>query len=57
MLKKEYKTAKSILNDFLIVTRENKMVFRGISKNDQLLPTIKRVGIDKLDLSKNEFVL
>ena len=43
VLRKEYKTTRILINDLLMVSREEKMVFRGIKDFSELNPSINRV--------------
>lgn len=59
-LEKEYTTARVLLRDLLMISREEKMVFRGVSDFNQLNPGINRVyshNANVEDLAHYEFDL
>lgn len=55
----EYKSSRSLIRDLVMVSREEKLVFRGVSKLEELNPKINRNNFNNktVDLSKNEFEL
>lgn len=60
ILNSEYTSVKVLLNDLLMVTREEKMVFRGIKDFNELNPGINRVfnhSVNNKDLAEYEFDL
>lgn len=58
-LQEEYTSFKSLIRDLVLITREDKLVFRGVSNLNQLNPKINRVSTSDgiTDLSSKEFDL
>lgn len=54
ILQKEYTTTKILLRDLLMVSREDKMVFRGIKDFSELNPSINRVRTNYEETSNLE---
>jgi len=54
ILKNEYKTTKILLRDLLLVSREDKMVFRGVKVFSELNPGINRVRVNYIETNNLE---